>query len=72
MRCVRCACCGCRAHARDELGIDLDEMANPLQAAVVSAICFTAGAGLPLLAAAFVSSPSLRLILVAVTTTIGL
>lgn len=32
-----------RAHARDELGIDIDELANPLQAGVVSALAFTAG-----------------------------
>ena len=39
----------------------IDELANPLQAAVVSAICFTAGAGLPLLSAAFIKDPSVRL-----------
>ncbi len=32
-----------RAHARDELGIDMDELANPLQAAGVSSVAFTAG-----------------------------
>jgi vacuolar iron transporter family protein len=34
-----------RAHARDELGIDLDEMSNPLQAAGASAVAFVIGAG---------------------------
>ena len=43
-----------RAHARDELGIDLDEMANPLQAALVSCLAFTMGAAIPLLAGAFI------------------
>ncbi len=43
-----------RAHARDELGIDLDDMANPMQAAVVSGLAFTAGAAFPLLAGAFI------------------
>jgi vacuolar iron transporter family protein len=37
------------AHARDELGIDPHDLARPLQAAVVSAASFTAGALLPVL-----------------------
>ncbi len=37
-----------RAHARDELGIDMDAMANPFQASAVSAIAFTAGSAIPL------------------------
>ena len=44
-----------RAHARDELGIDIDDMANPTQAAVVSLVAFTIGAALPLLAGSFIS-----------------
>ncbi len=44
-----------RAHARDELGIDLDDMANPLQAALVSCLAFTAGAAIPLLAGIFIA-----------------
>jgi VIT1/CCC1 family predicted Fe2+/Mn2+ transporter len=43
-----------RAHARDELGIDIDDMSNPLQAALASSISFLVGAGMPLLAAAFI------------------
>lgn len=43
-----------RHHARDELGIDLDALANPVQAAAASAAAFTAGAAVPLLAAAFI------------------
>lgn len=39
------------AHARDELGIDHDDLAKPLQAAVSSAVSFTVGAILPVLAA---------------------
>ncbi|PNH11207.1 Fe(2+)/Mn(2+) transporter pcl1 [Tetrabaena socialis] len=61
-----------RAHARDELGIDLDEMANPLQAAVVSGFAFTAGAVLPLLAGAFIAGSTTRLIAVAAATVLGL
>ena len=36
------------AHARDELGISEMTMANPLQAALVSALSFAVGAALPL------------------------
>jgi vacuolar iron transporter family protein len=39
------------AHARDELGITEVSSANPIQAALTSAVTFTAGAALPLLAA---------------------
>ncbi|GAA0600790.1 VIT family protein [Streptomyces crystallinus] len=39
-----------RAHARVELGIDPDELANPWHAAGASFLAFTAGALLPLLA----------------------
>jgi VIT1/CCC1 family predicted Fe2+/Mn2+ transporter len=41
------------AHARDELGIDLDELSSPLKAAVASGLAFLVGAGLPLLAGSF-------------------
>jgi VIT1/CCC1 family predicted Fe2+/Mn2+ transporter len=37
------------AHARDEIGIDENSKANPLQAAFTSAFTFTVGASLPLL-----------------------
>ncbi len=39
------------AHARDELGINEMTSANPVQAAFTSALTFSAGAALPLLAA---------------------
>jgi len=39
------------AHTRDELGISDTTSANPLQAALVSALSFVVGAGLPLLTA---------------------
>jgi vacuolar iron transporter family protein len=38
------------AHARDELGLDNDRRAQPIQAALASAASFSAGAVLPLLA----------------------
>ena len=47
------------AHARDELGHDVDTMANPIQAALSSAASFTAGGALPIVAFLLVP-PSLR------------
>lgn len=38
------------AHARDELGIDHENLANPLQAALASAVAFSLGAVVPVLA----------------------
>eukprot|EP00951_Prasinocladus_malaysianus_P047318 scaffold649891_cov45-Prasinocladus_malaysianus.AAC.1 len=40
-----------RAHARDELGIDVDEMDNPFEAMFSSLFAFVIGALFPLLAA---------------------
>jgi VIT1/CCC1 family predicted Fe2+/Mn2+ transporter len=40
------------AHARDELGFDEERLAQPFQAAWTSALSFSAGAALPLLAVA--------------------
>lgn len=45
------------AHAAEELGLRLDQLAQPVQAAVVSAIAFACGAALPLAAIA-VSRPA--------------
>jgi VIT1/CCC1 family predicted Fe2+/Mn2+ transporter len=39
-----------RAHVRDELGLDGERLARPVQAAWASALSFSAGAALPLLA----------------------
>lgn len=44
------------AHARDELGIDHENLANPIQAAVASAVAFSIGALVPIIAA--ILSPS--------------
>lgn len=41
------------AHARDELGIDHEALANPLQASLASAAAFSIGAIVPVLAAVF-------------------
>lgn len=40
-----------KAHARDELGIDHDDLANPTQAALASAVSFACGAAVPIIAA---------------------
>jgi VIT1/CCC1 family predicted Fe2+/Mn2+ transporter len=47
------------AHARDELGISEMSSANPVQAAVTSALTFSAGAALPILAALAAPAPLL-------------
>ncbi len=39
------------AHARDELGIDHDSLANPVQASLASAVAFSVGALVPIVAA---------------------
>ncbi|KAJ3016307.1 hypothetical protein HKX48_004121 [Thoreauomyces humboldtii] len=61
-----------KVHLREELNVDVDELANPLQAAVTSACCFSVGALLPLLAAIFITNYDVRLAVVIVVTTIGL
>ncbi|CAK0778924.1 hypothetical protein CVIRNUC_004667 [Coccomyxa viridis] len=58
-----------QAHARDELGIDLedlDEKTNPFQAAFASMISFTIGGIIPLLGGVFIRNPRARLASVAV------
>jgi VIT1/CCC1 family predicted Fe2+/Mn2+ transporter len=45
-----------RAHARDELGIDPDDLSRPFQAAWTSAISFAVGAAVPLVAIAVAPS----------------
>lgn len=61
-----------RAHARDELGIDIDDLSNPWQAAIVSGLCFSAGAAMPLLSASFITDRTIRLVVLALATTVGL
>ncbi|KAJ7539451.1 hypothetical protein O6H91_11G093600 [Diphasiastrum complanatum] len=61
-----------KAHARDELGIDVDTLANPLQAAAASAFSFTFGATVPLLSGAFIVKFKIRLALLVVTSSLTL
>lgn len=61
-----------RAHARDELGIDMDDYSNPLQAATASAIAFASGGAIPLLAGAFITVFRYRLIAIILSSSFGL
>jgi vacuolar iron transporter family protein len=45
-----------KAHARDELGIDHDSLANPMQAALASSITFSLGSAVPIVAALFATA----------------
>jgi VIT1/CCC1 family predicted Fe2+/Mn2+ transporter len=58
-------------HARDELGINLEALANPVQASAVSALSFITGALLPILIVA-VAPASSRLLITMVVTLVGL
>src|SRR4051794_10467136 len=55
------------AHLRDELGLDEQRLARPLQAAWASAVSFSVGAALPLVAAALVPASARVIAVVAVT-----
>ena len=61
-----------KAHARDELGIDMDDLSNPIQAAAASAFAFCVGAALPLLAGAFLANYITRLLVIVAVSTVGL
>lgn len=61
-----------RAHARDELGIDMDDYSNPTQAAVASAVAFASGGSIPLLAGGFISDFKYRLSAVIISTSFAL
>ena len=61
-----------RAHARDELGIDVDDLSNPLQASLASAVAFCFGAGVPLLAASFITNQGMRIMSLVLTSTAAL
>ncbi len=55
------------AHARDELGLAEERLARPLQAAWTSALSFSAGAALPLVAVVAAPSSARAAVVVAVT-----
>ncbi len=58
-----------RAHARDELGLDPDLLARPVQAAATSAVSFALGAALPLTAILVVGERLRIMVTVVVTIT---
>ena len=60
-----------KAHLRDELGLSEERMARPFQAAWASALSFSAGAVIPLLAIALVGGGA-RVAVCVVTTTLAL
>ena len=60
-----------RIHARDELGIDIDNLARPFQAAWASAASFAVGATIPLLAIAL-SGAGTRVVVAIVVTLVSL
>jgi VIT1/CCC1 family predicted Fe2+/Mn2+ transporter len=55
------------AHARDELGLSLENRPNPVQAALASAASFSAGAAIPLAMVAIVSANALVASVICVT-----
>lgn len=59
------------AHARDELGLDPEDLAQPTQAAVTSAVSFTVGALVPL-AVAILAGRTVRVPAIVVVTLLGL
>jgi len=58
-------------HARDELGIDPEALANPVQASIVSALSFVAGAIQPIIVVALTPADA-RVLITMVVTLIGL
>ena len=57
---------------QDELGIDMDDLVSPWQAAISSLLCFAMGGAVPLLSAVFITDPKVRIILVSIASTIAL
>ncbi|MEQ1571988.1 MAG: VIT family protein [Myxococcota bacterium] len=55
-------------HAREELNIDVNDLARPVEAAVTSAVSFAVGAALPLLAIVFTPAPTRLPVTLAVAT----
>lgn len=61
-----------RAHARDELGIDLDDLSSPLVAAIMSCFTFAIGASLPLIPTAIIENSDGRLLAIIIVALVGL
>ena len=61
-----------KIHARDELGIDTEDLSNPIQAAILSALTFAMGATIPMLAGSFVDQYLVRILLITIISSVGL
>lgn len=61
-----------KVHAREELGIDTEELSRPWTAAWTSAVAFSCGGAFPLLAGAFITDPSIRVWAIGGVTTLAL
>ncbi|KAJ3337025.1 hypothetical protein HDU93_001744 [Gonapodya sp. JEL0774] len=61
-----------KVHARDELGIDTDDLSNPWQATVMSMFSFAAGGILPLLGGGFIENISAMIGVLVAISMIGL
>jgi VIT1/CCC1 family predicted Fe2+/Mn2+ transporter len=61
-----------RAHALFELGIEVDSVSSPIQAAVASCCSFLLGAGLPLLSSGFIRTPKWRIMSLVLSCVTGL
>lgn len=59
------------AHARDELGITLESIPNPIQAAIASAAAFSVGAFIPIVAAIVSNGSSAWLIVISALITLA-
>jgi VIT1/CCC1 family predicted Fe2+/Mn2+ transporter len=57
---------------QDELGIDMDDLVSPWQAAISSLVCFAIGGAVPLLSAIFLIDPKIRIIIVSIASTFAL
>jgi len=55
-----------------QLGIDLDDLSNPLQAALVSMVTFIFGAAIPLIPAVLISQKNTRIGAIAAVAVVGL
>eukprot|EP01007_Sphenomonas_quadrangularis_P000285 NODE_1123_length_993_cov_94.055085_g932_i0.p1 GENE.NODE_1123_length_993_cov_94.055085_g932_i0~~NODE_1123_length_993_cov_94.055085_g932_i0.p1 ORF type:complete len:248 (-),score=63.93 NODE_1123_length_993_cov_94.055085_g932_i0:217-960(-) len=59
-------------HVREELGIDVNDLANPLKAMLFSALCFALGGLIPLMAGSFLHKFAARTISVVVVSAVAL
>ncbi|OUM65313.1 hypothetical protein PIROE2DRAFT_7692, partial [Piromyces sp. E2] len=55
-----------KIHARDELGINVNSLANPLQAAIVSAFTFFSGGIIPFLSCSFIDDLTTKVVVLIV------